>query len=113
MIPGDREKARELLTEAIDLYREIGMPKHLEMAEELLALRSGQIGGAGLDVYEIEPLPQHHPLWDAPNTILTPHVAAQGGQHRDERRYALVAENVGHFLRGEPLRNVVDKANWF
>ena len=32
-----REKARELLTEAIDLYREIGMPKHLEMAEELLA----------------------------------------------------------------------------
>ena len=35
--PGDREKARELLTEAIDLYREIGMPKHLEMAEVLLA----------------------------------------------------------------------------
>ena len=34
---GDREKAREVLTEAIDLYREIGMPVHLEMAEELLA----------------------------------------------------------------------------
>ena len=35
--PGDREKARELLNEAIDLYREIGMPKHLELAEELLS----------------------------------------------------------------------------
>ena len=35
--PGDREKARELVIEAIDLYREIGMPKHQEMAEELLA----------------------------------------------------------------------------
>ena len=39
--PGDREKARELLTEAIDLYREIGMPKHLEWAEELLAGAEG------------------------------------------------------------------------
>ena len=35
--PGDREKARELIREAIDLYREIGMPKHLEIAEELRA----------------------------------------------------------------------------
>ena len=34
--PGDREKARELLDEAIDMYREIGMPKHMEMAEEML-----------------------------------------------------------------------------
>src|SRR5436190_12011999 len=39
------------------------------------ALRRGTIAGAGLDVYEIEPLPQDHPLWTAPNAVLTPHVA--------------------------------------
>ncbi len=76
------------------------------------ALRSGEIGGAALDVYEIEPLPRDHPLWDAPNTILTPHVAAYG-PYLDERRYEIVAENVRRLLAGEPLRNVVDKVNWF
>ena len=76
------------------------------------ALRSGEIGGAALDVYEIEPLPADHPLWDAPNTILTPHTAAFG-PHLEERRYEIIAENVRHMLNDEPLRNVVDKENWF
>jgi hypothetical protein len=39
--PGDREKARELLTEAIAMYRKIGMPKHVEVAEALLASAGG------------------------------------------------------------------------
>lgn len=77
------------------------------------ALRSGAIAGAGLDVYEIEPLPSDHPLWDAPNTILTPHTAAVGGANLIERRYEIVLENFRKFAAGEPLRNEVDKANWF
>mgnify|MGYP006083635509 FL=1 len=77
------------------------------------ALRSGEIAGAGLDVYEIEPLPTDHPLWDAPNTILTPHTAAVGGANLLERRYEIVVENFRHFAAGEPLRNEVDKASWF
>ena len=77
------------------------------------ALRNGIIGGAGLDVYEIEPLPSDHPLWDAPNTILTPHIAADEGRHLGERRYEVVADNMRRFAAGEPLRNVVDKENWF
>ncbi|MBH66337.1 MAG: hydroxyacid dehydrogenase [Chloroflexi bacterium] len=77
------------------------------------ALRSGQIGGAGLDVYEIEPLPPNHPLWDAPNTIITPHTAAIGGANLTERRYEIVVENFRNFADGKPLRNEVDKANWF
>ena len=76
------------------------------------ALRSGEIGGAGLDVYEIEPLPREHPLWDAPNAVLTPHVAAYG-PYLDERRYEIVVDNVRRIIAGNPLRNVVDKANWF
>lgn len=77
------------------------------------ALRSGQIGGAGLDVYEIEPLPKDHPLWDAPNTILTPHVAAEEGKHLSERRYEVISDNMRRFAEGSSLRNLVDKANWF
>jgi phosphoglycerate dehydrogenase-like enzyme len=76
------------------------------------ALRSGTIAGAGLDVYEIEPLPKEHPLWSAPNTILTPHVAARGPD-LDPARAALVGENARRFAAGEPLVNVVDKASWF
>jgi len=77
------------------------------------ALRSGAIGGAALDVYEIEPLPADHPLWDAPNTILSPHTAAIGGANLEERRYEIVLENFRKFAAGESLRNEVDKANWF
>ena len=77
------------------------------------ALRNGVIGGAGLDVYEIEPLPADHPLWDAPNTILTPHIAADEGRYLGERRYEVVSDNMRRFAAGEPLRNLVDKENWF
>ena len=76
------------------------------------ALRSGTIAGAGIDVYEIEPLPQDHPLWSAPNAILTPHVADRGPS-LDPERVAVIAENARRFARGEPLVNVVDKASWF
>ena len=76
------------------------------------ALRSGTIAGAGIDVYEIEPLPQDHPLWSAPNAILTPHVADRGPD-LDPERIKVISENARRFARGEPLVNVVDKKNWF
>lgn len=76
------------------------------------ALQEGTIAGAGLDVYETEPLPAEHPLWDAPGAILTPHVAADG-PHLDDRRTEVFMQNCERFDRGEPLLNVVDKANWF
>jgi phosphoglycerate dehydrogenase-like enzyme len=77
-----------------------------------LALRDGVIAGAGLDVYEIEPLPVDHPLWSAPNTLLTPHVAAQGPS-LDSARTAVIIENARRFAAGRPLLNIVDKSQWF
>ena len=53
------------------------------------ALYAGTIGGAALDVYEIEPLPADHRLWKAPNVLLTPHMAA-AGPYLDERRQELL-----------------------
>ena len=76
------------------------------------ALQTGTIAGAGLDVYEVEPLPADHPLWDAPNVLLTPHTAGFG-PYLDDRRLAILLDNSQRFVRGEPLVNVVDKARWF
>ena len=77
-----------------------------------VALQEGRIGGAGLDVYQIEPLPEGHPLWRLPNVLLTPHVAGDG-PYLDQRRTELFIDNCKRFDAGEPLRNVVDKAQWF
>jgi phosphoglycerate dehydrogenase-like enzyme len=76
------------------------------------ALRNDVISGAGLDVYEIEPLPKDHPLWTAPNTILTPHVAADGPD-LEPARQAVIIENARRFAAGEPLMNVVNKSEWY
>ncbi len=76
------------------------------------ALKEGEIGGAALDVFQVEPLPAEHPLWGMPNVIITPHVAGRG-PYLDDRRTELFVENCVRFDRGEELRNMVDKANWF
>lgn len=87
-----------------------GMTVKLDDLTEALCTR--EIAGAGLDVFEIEPLPTDHPLWEAPNVLLTPHTAGYG-PYLDDRRLEIIIENAHHFADGEPLRNVVDKANWF
>lgn len=71
------------------------------------ALNWGQIGGAGLDVYEQEPLPEGHALWEMENVILTPHMAGESPEI-DKRRKVLIVENVRRFCAGESLLNVVD-----
>ena len=63
-------------------------------------------------MFEIEPLPENHPLWDAPGMLITPHVAA-AGPYTDERRWQLFLDNCRRFDAGRPLVNLVDKANWF
>jgi len=76
------------------------------------ALDSGPLGGAALDVFETEPLPPGHRLWQAPNFLMTPHTA-DAGPYLDERRLELFLENARRFVRGDPLATPVDKANWF
>jgi len=76
------------------------------------ALNAREIAGAALDVYEIEPLPETHPLWTMPNVLLTPHMAGHG-PYLNDRRYEILAENCRAFAAGKPLRNEVDKRSWF
>lgn len=72
------------------------------------ALSSGRIAGAALDVFEEEPLPPDSPLWDMEQVIVFPHMS--GDVEGWEADFANVFyDNMGRWLRGEPLRNVVDK----
>ncbi|HEY7496505.1 MAG TPA: D-2-hydroxyacid dehydrogenase [Candidatus Tectomicrobia bacterium] len=90
----------------------IGRGACVVLDDLVAALRVGEIAGAGLDVFEIEPLPPDHPLWTMPGVLLTPHVAGVG-PYLQERRTELLLENCRRFNDGRPLLNVVDKTNWF
>ncbi len=80
----------------------------VDEAELVRALQEGRIGGACLDAFEEEPLPEDSPLWDLPNVIITPHNS--GLSHRlHERSADLFLENLRRYMAGEPLLNVVDK----
>jgi len=90
----------------------IGRGVILRLDDLCAALRAGEIAGAALDVFEQEPLPADHPLWEFENVIITPHVAACS-VHIAERHLEVVLDNIRRFVSGQPLRNVVDKLQWF
>lgn len=72
------------------------------------ALQEERIGGACLDVFCEEPLPEDSPLWDLPNVIVTPH-NSWASPHLRDREAELFLENLRRYVAGEPLLNVVDK----
>ncbi len=72
------------------------------------ALQEGRIAGAGLDVFETEPLPADSPLWGMENVLITAHYAGIT-PHYNERAMSIFLDNLRRYVAGEPLRNVVDK----
>ncbi len=72
------------------------------------ALREGWIAGAGLDVFQKEPLPPESELWELPNVTISPHVSARS-EMRDTRLTELFCENLKRYLGGQPLLNVPDR----
>ena len=82
---------------------------HLIQDDELIdAVKAKKIAGAVLDVYRQEPLPADHPFWSTEGIIVLPHI---GGPHprRDSFVARLFVENLGRFLVGKPLKEVVDR----
>lgn len=105
-----REQLRQMKRTAYLIN--IGRGAIVDLGDLVEALRAGDIAGAGLDVFETEPLPAEHPLWRMENVILTPHVAGYSPRIA-ERHLAVLLDNIRRFVRGEPPRNVVNKAMWF
>jgi glyoxylate/hydroxypyruvate reductase A len=79
-------------------------------ADLIAALESGVLGGASLDVFEQEPLPEHSPFWDMENVILTPHAASASDVHALFRNAEIEMER---FESGEPLQHTVDKTTGY
>jgi phosphoglycerate dehydrogenase-like enzyme len=81
--------------------------RHVVTDDLVAALRGNQIGGAGLDVTDPEPLPEGHPLWSLPNCLITPHTA-----NTEEMAIPLlsarIAENVRRWATGEKLLGLID-----
>ena len=71
------------------------------------ALTSGQLGGAGIDVSDPEPLPADHALWATPNVFITGHTSGRTPYYWD-RGGRILRSNIQRFVAGEPLENLVD-----
>ncbi len=102
----DAEAFRQMMNHA--LLVTVGRGKTVHTEALVAALKAGEIGGAGLDVVDPEPLPDDHPLWQMRNVIITSHNAGTSPE-RGGRNRALMLENLKRFVRGEALLNVVDR----
>ncbi|MEW6296905.1 MAG: D-2-hydroxyacid dehydrogenase [Thermodesulfobacteriota bacterium] len=90
----------------------VGRGAIIQEAVLIRALKEGWIAGAGLDVTEVEPLPAESELFRLPNVFLTPHYSGLRSRYW-EHAMGIFTPNLGRFLRGEPLLNVVDKRSGY
>ena len=90
----------------------IGRGVIVSLDDLTVALDAADIAGAALDVFETEPLPSDHPLWQMENVILTPHVAACSVKV-PERHLETLLDNVRRFSDHQPLQNIANKHLWY
>jgi phosphoglycerate dehydrogenase-like enzyme len=99
-------RARLALMKPTAFLVNVGRGELVDEAALAEALTEKRLGGAALDVFASEPLSETSPLWNCPRTIISPHVAGQGGCG-DRLLARLIHENADRLKRGEPLANVV------
>ncbi len=92
----------------------VGRGTAVEQEPLIEALNAGRLGGAALDVMDPEPLPGDHPLWEAKNLILTPHVSGNMtlGYTRD-RNVELFCRDLQNYAAGRPLDGLVDRTRGY
>jgi phosphoglycerate dehydrogenase-like enzyme len=86
----------------------VGRGTLVDEAALVSVLKENRIAGAALDVFSEEPLPVESPLWDLENLLITPHTAGLT-EKLWGRHYALFSENLGRYMKHEPLLGLVDK----
>ena len=90
----------------------VGRGPVIDEAALIAALRDGTIRGAALDVFDVEPLPEGHAFYGMENVLLSPHCADHTSTWTDEAMQFYL-ENLGRFLSGQPLMNLVDKKSGY
>jgi phosphoglycerate dehydrogenase-like enzyme len=90
------------------VFVNVGRGELVDQAALTDALASARLAGAGLDVFDPEPLPSDDALWDLPNVIISPHTS--GSSDATTARVAgIFLDNLGRFVRGDALRNEVTR----
>jgi len=90
----------------------VGRGAVVDNAALTVALQTGRIAGAVLDVFDPEPLPADSPLWRMSNVILSPHTAALS-EHENRRIVALFCDNLERLAHDRPLRNAVNLSEFY
>jgi len=111
-----RDVARLLrLSRATIYYISVGRGGTTVTKDLIDALKSGQLGGAALDVTDPEPLPDGHPLWSAPNIIISPHSSSYGENlgGDGDRAWRVRRELIRRYAAGEKIYNVADAEKGF
>ena len=101
-----RERIAAMKSDAV--FVNVGRAGTVDEEALLDALRNRRIRGAALDVFDVEPLPPEHPLWQLDNVLISPHTADHTPDAH-ERAMSFFIENLRRFRAGESLENVVDK----
>jgi phosphoglycerate dehydrogenase-like enzyme len=118
LLPATRDTDNFINAERLDMMRpgawllNFGRGHLIKDDDLIAAVRAKRIAGAVLDVFRQEPLPAAHPFWTTEGIIVLPHL---GGPHPQRDRFVarLFAENLGRFLDGKPLKEVVDRKNGY
>ncbi len=90
------------------IFVNVGRGKTVVEKDLIEALKSGKLAGAGLDVFDEEPLPKDSALWEMENVIISPHISGWSVEYF-ERASDILKENLRRYIRGETLINLVDK----
>ncbi len=119
-LPATKETAGILTAERIALLRKtaylinVGRSSAIDQNALVRALKSGDIAGAALDVMVPEPLSADHPLWDCPNTIITPHVSGNLSLGLTcELDIEMFLADLKNYSEGKPLKNLVDRTKGY
>lgn len=115
-LPGTPETVNLITKDRLALLKKeaflinIGRGSCLDQDALVQALNSGALAGAALDVFQTEPIPQHDPIWNAENLIITPHCSGQLTLAYTRDAHAdMFCENLIRFCQGEPLQHIVDQ----
>jgi len=96
------------------VFINVGRGKTANLNDLSYAINNNIISGAGLDVFDEEPLPESHELWSTKGVIITPHVALlDAGKTITNRRYEIIKDNINLLNEGKELKNIVDKEKWY
>lgn len=119
-LPATAETAGVLSRERIALLGpqalvvNVGRGSAIDQPALVEALTARRLAGAALDVMEPEPLPPDHPLWQCPNTILTPHVSGNMALGLTcDLDVDMFYRDLGRYAAGEPLENLVDRSRGY